>query len=83
MMSSPTAKSRRKVGQTPIVNLRGMPDEQDWLDMAVEKLRTDRCTIVRMALEEFARNRGLPIYPTDPEINHDRTLSSNHRVGNN
>ena len=64
----PKAKAKEPVTPPPsarltIINLKGTQEQADWLDDAHRKTHYTKSVIVRLALDLWAKERGLPPFP--------------------
>lgn len=51
------------VGRVSVIHLQGPPEERDWLTTLHRKTHLPKATIVRLALADWAKSKGLPDPP--------------------
>lgn len=57
-----------QLGRVSVIHLQGPPEERDWLTLLHKKTHLPKATIVRLALEEWAKTKGLPPYPNRENV---------------
>ena len=63
---SPKSKPAKSSPRVSIIHLQGKESERDWLTDASKKTHIGKNTIVRLAIEAWAKTQtGLPPYPRD------------------
>ena len=54
-----------KPGRVSVVHLQGSVDEYNWLEDAHKKTHIAKATIVRLALTDWGKTKGLRAYPSE------------------